>query len=69
MPTLFRRQIVFEYWSHAVSYLPTRDLRFYIRAKRDWARRSAWFTAVKREELVERLAVGKVVGVSTAEWA
>ncbi len=39
---------VFEYWTHALSYIPTRDLRFFIGAmKRDWRRRTAWFgTAV-----------------------
>jgi len=43
---------VFEYWTHALSYVPTRDMRFYIGAmKRDWQRRSAWFGAVKKEEL------------------
>src|SRR3954470_10901298 len=43
---------VFEYWTHALSYLPTRDMRFYIGAmKRDWQRRSAWFGAVKNEDL------------------
>jgi uncharacterized protein YcaQ len=43
---------VFEYWTHALSYVPTRDIRFYIGAmKRDWQRRSTWFTAVKKEDL------------------
>src|SRR5687767_10793808 len=39
---------VFEYWTHALSYIPTRDLRFFIGAmNRDWRRRTAWFgTAV-----------------------
>ena len=37
---------VFEYWTHALSYLPTSDMRFYVGAmKRDWQRRSAWFAA------------------------
>ena len=43
---------VFEYWTHALSYVPTRDLRFYIRAmKHHWRRRSAWFSAVKPGDL------------------
>lgn len=43
---------VFEYWTHALAYVPTRDLRFYVRAmKEHWGRRSAWFTAVKAEDL------------------
>ncbi|MET0568471.1 MAG: crosslink repair DNA glycosylase YcaQ family protein [Hyphomicrobiaceae bacterium] len=43
---------VFEYWTHALSYVPTRDLHFYIRAmKHHWHRRSAWFSAVKPGDL------------------
>jgi uncharacterized protein YcaQ len=43
---------VFEYWTHALSYIPTRDLRFYLRAMRQhWHRRSAWFGAVKAKDL------------------
>lgn len=48
---------VFEYWTHALSYLPTRDMRFFIRAmKRDWRRRSAWFGAVKQADMRKVLA-------------
>src|SRR5262249_17308817 len=47
---------VFEYWTHALSYVPTRDLRFFRRAMlRDWPRFSRWFT-VKPEELRKVLA-------------
>jgi uncharacterized protein YcaQ len=36
---------VFEYWTHALSYVPTRDLRFFRRAMmREWQRFSRWFT-------------------------
>jgi uncharacterized protein YcaQ len=43
---------VFEYWTHALSYLPTADMRFYVGAmKRHWERRSVWFTAVKPADL------------------
>jgi uncharacterized protein len=43
---------VFEYWTHALSYLPARDLRFYLGAmRRDWARRSTWFTSVTEADL------------------
>jgi uncharacterized protein YcaQ len=43
---------VFEYWSHALSYLPTKDLRFYLRAmKRHWHERRVWFSGVKDEDL------------------
>jgi uncharacterized protein len=43
---------VFEYWTHALSYVPTRDLRFFIRSmRRDWRARSAWFGAVNDADL------------------
>src|SRR5258708_37753794 len=46
---------IFEYWTHALSYVPTRDIRFYRRAMRhDWQRFSRWFT-VKPVELRKRL--------------
>lgn len=43
---------VFEYWTHALSYMPTRDLRFALRAmKREWLRRGTWFSGVKPADL------------------
>jgi uncharacterized protein YcaQ len=43
---------VFEYWTHALSYLPTTDMRFYVSAmKRHWQRRSVWFTSVTAKDL------------------
>jgi len=48
---------VFEYWTHALSYVPTRDLRFFLRAmRREWHARSAWFGLVKDAELRKVLA-------------
>jgi uncharacterized protein YcaQ len=48
---------VFEYWTHALSYIPTQDLRFYLRAMRQhWHRRSAWFGRVKEKDLRRVLA-------------
>jgi len=48
---------VFEYWTHALSYVPTRDLRFFLRAmKQHWQRRSVWFTSVKNEDVSKVLA-------------
>jgi hypothetical protein len=50
---------VFEYWAHALSYLPTRDLRFYVRAMReDWQARSVWFGAVRKANL--RKVLGRI---------
>jgi hypothetical protein len=43
---------VFEYWTHALSYVPVRDLRFFVRAmKRHWQQRSTWFEAVTDADL------------------
>jgi uncharacterized protein len=48
---------VFEYWTHALSYVPTRDLRFYVRAmKAERRSNSAWFGTVKDQELRKVLA-------------
>jgi uncharacterized protein YcaQ len=50
---------VFEYWTHALSYVPTRDLRFYVRAMKDERRSgSAWFGTVKDAEL--RKVLGRI---------
>jgi uncharacterized protein YcaQ len=50
---------VFEYWTHALSYLPTRDMRFYVGAmKQHWQRRSVWFTAVRPADL--RKVLGRI---------
>jgi uncharacterized protein YcaQ len=39
---------VFEYWTHALSYVPTRDMRFFTRAMtREWHRRIVFFGNVK----------------------
>ena len=43
---------VFEYWTHALSYVPVEDMRFFIHdMRRNWVRRSAWFAGVKEKEL------------------
>jgi hypothetical protein len=48
---------VFEYWTHALSYVPTRDLPYFLRAmKLHWQRRSAWFGAVEDADLRKVLA-------------
>jgi len=42
---------LFEYWTHALSYLPTETLRFYVRHMRhDWHRR-IWFGDVTSQDL------------------
>ena len=43
---------VFEYWTHALSYVPIADMRFYVRAmKYEAGGRSAWFTSVTPGDL------------------
>jgi uncharacterized protein YcaQ len=42
---------VFEYWTHALSYVPTRDLRFYLRAMKDYRLKpKRWFGTVTRKD-------------------
>jgi uncharacterized protein len=43
---------VFEYWTHALSYVPTESLRFYVRhMRKDWQRRISWLGDVSDAEL------------------
>jgi uncharacterized protein len=48
---------VFEYWTHALSYVPTESLRFYVRDMRqDWQVHNTWFSAVSKGDLRRVLA-------------
>jgi uncharacterized protein YcaQ len=43
---------VFEYWTHALSYVPSRDLRFFLRTMRTYLKKPRWWSAsVKPEDL------------------
>ena len=43
---------VFEYWTHALSYLPTESLRFYVRhMRRNWQRHIVWSGKVSDGDL------------------
>ncbi|MCB1486793.1 MAG: YcaQ family DNA glycosylase [Bauldia sp.] len=42
---------VFEFWTHALSYVPTRDFRFFLRAMREDWRRHGWFGEVTPGDL------------------
>ena len=43
---------IFEYWTHALAYLPVEDMRYYVREMRQyWRRRSVWFTNVKDNDV------------------
>src|ERR1700716_4450418 len=49
---------VFEYWTHALSYVPTRDMRFYLGDMKRYRReRSPGFTAVKKRALRQGLGL------------
>jgi len=48
---------VFEYWTHALAYVPTRDFRFYVRDMRQQSRKPhPWFAGVKDTD-VRRLVL------------
>jgi uncharacterized protein len=51
---------VFEYWTHALSYVPTESLRFYLhdmrQAHQDWQRRNRWFGKVSGGDLRRMLS-------------
>lgn len=43
---------VFEYWTHALSYVPTKDFRFFARRMRQYAKEPGeWFRSVKKEDM------------------
>lgn len=47
---------VFEYWTHALSYVPTRDFRYFLgEMKRTREKPSKWFQTVKKEEVAKVL--------------
>ncbi len=47
---------VFEYWTHALSYVPTRDLAFFLRAMRQGWRERPWFKAVRPADIRNLMA-------------
>jgi uncharacterized protein YcaQ len=56
---------VFEYWTHALSYVPTADMRFFTRAMKREAGLSSWFTTVTRGDLQKVLGRVKRNGALT----
>lgn len=57
---------VFEYWAHALAYLPARDLSFYVRAmKRYRHQQSLWFGAVTEKEVRRVLSLIRRRGALT----
>ncbi|WP_374076019.1 winged helix-turn-helix domain-containing protein [Bdellovibrio bacteriovorus] len=54
---------VFEYWTHALSYVPTKDFRFFMpEMKRVRLSPSQWFQSVKKEEMQKVLRLIKKDG-------
>ena len=57
---------VFEYWTHALSYVPTSDFRYYLGAmRRESRQRSAWASSVKDKDLRRVLSLVKRKGAIT----
>src|SRR5882757_495400 len=57
---------VFEYWTHALSYLPVRDIRFFVGAMRRYRRDpSRWFSSVNKQDLRRVLTLIKNGGPLT----
>jgi hypothetical protein len=57
---------VFEFWAHALAYLPTRDFRFFIRAmKQQWRQRHVWFGPVTDKEIRRVLSLIRRRGALT----
>lgn len=47
---------VFEYWTHALSYIPTKDLSYYLRKMSDFYKNHrVWYDSVKRTDLTKIL--------------
>jgi uncharacterized protein len=57
---------VFEYWTHALSYVPTRDMRFFTGAMRRYsASPGRWFGSVTKQDLRKVLALIRKSGALT----
>jgi uncharacterized protein YcaQ len=57
---------VFEYWTHALSYLPTESLRFYLRhMRRNWRRHVVWVDKVSPGDLRRLLSRIRRAGATT----
>jgi len=57
---------VFEYWTHALSYVPTRDLRFFVRAMKEHrANPGGWFKSVSKADLRKVMTLVKKGGALT----
>ncbi|MNJ91284.1 hypothetical protein D3C87_89340 [compost metagenome] len=58
-----QEKTVFEYWTHALAYVPTRDFRFFMRKMaRNKVSPPSWFSTVKKEEMGKVLRLIKQNG-------
>lgn len=58
-----KEKTVFEYWTHALSYVPTKDFRFFMEdMKQTRQSPSNWFQSVKKEEMQKVLRLIKKDG-------
>lgn len=54
---------IFEFWTHALAYVPTKDFRFYVKEMAQMAKSpSPWYQSVKKEELQKVLRLIKKDG-------
>jgi uncharacterized protein len=61
-----RDKSVFEYWTHALAYVPSRDIRFYLAAmKRHKTAPGKWFASVTPDDLRKVLRLIKTQGPLT----
>jgi hypothetical protein len=77
-----RDKTVFEYWTHALSYLPVESLRYHVRQMREWERYVVYgntVTATDMRRMLSRIRRGGAVSIrdldantrveKTHEWA
>ncbi len=66
MPRRAWTKSVFEYWTHALSYIPTRDFRFFVRTMKDHrANPGGWFSSVSKADLRKVMTLVKKGGALT----
>lgn len=57
---------VFEYWTHALSYIPRRDFRFFVRAMKEHrANPGGWYSSVSKADLRKVMTLVKKGGALT----
>ncbi|MBC7464351.1 MAG: winged helix DNA-binding domain-containing protein, partial [Bdellovibrio sp.] len=58
-----KEKTVFEYWTHALAYIPTRDFKFFLPImKKTIAEPNRWFQSVQKEEMKKVLTLIKKNG-------